>query len=324
MKIPKFDIQVIQAQDGWKAFLNEYPEFTVTSRTEDIARNEMQTFLNRISGIIIQKLIEQKEHEKEWDIFISYASEDREEVAQPLYNHLTSLNKQIWFDQSEIKLGESWVRKIQEGLINSEYGLFIISPNFMQKHWTNKELSTFQSLVVSNEERILPILHNLHREDLKQYPFLYDLQNSTTDIDFDKIVQQIMQRIDPDNRYYSDEKHGLVITPASLKLGRGDWKIDEGNSLYIQNLTNEPLYAIEIVMTLHSKDLTFGDLQIIGLGNFVLSFADGRQQTQINRLPPFANHEISIKTLKASVDRESRVEFEVGSFKTEPSPILYQ
>lgn len=322
MKIPNFDIKTSQTENGWRAYIEEFPEFTVTSSTRDKAHKEMSAFLNRVSGIIIQKLIEQKEHEKEWDIFISYASEDRQDVAQPLYNHLKSIGKRVWFDQSEIKLGESWVQKINDGLANSKYGLFIISPIFIQKYWTTKELRSFQSSMQSNEERILPILHNLGRDDLRQFPFLNELQNCPTDIGFDKVVQRIMQRIEPENRYYSDEKHGLVVTPASLNLGRGEWKIDEGNSLYIQNLTNEPVYAIEVVMTLYSIDLTFDDLQIYGLGNMILGFADGRQQTQINKLRPFANHEISVKTLKASADRESRVEFEVSSFKIEPSPML--
>ena len=38
---------------------------------------------------------------KQWDVFISYASEDREAVARPLAALLRELGVTVWFDQTE-------------------------------------------------------------------------------------------------------------------------------------------------------------------------------------------------------------------------------
>jgi TIR domain len=60
-------------------------------------------------------------HAMPWDIFISYASEDREEVARPLANELQKAELKVWFDQFELGLGDSLRHKIDVGLAQSNY-----------------------------------------------------------------------------------------------------------------------------------------------------------------------------------------------------------
>lgn len=40
--------------------------------------------------------------ETQWDVFVSYASEDREAVASPLSDLLGALGLRVWFDQTEL------------------------------------------------------------------------------------------------------------------------------------------------------------------------------------------------------------------------------
>ena len=56
------------------------------------------------------------EPEEEWDVFISYASEDRDIVAGPLANALREKGLRVWFDQFEIKVGDSLFASISEGI----------------------------------------------------------------------------------------------------------------------------------------------------------------------------------------------------------------
>ena len=43
----------------------------------------------------------------EWDVFISYASEDRAAVATPLAVGLRDAGVSVWLDENELKLGDS-------------------------------------------------------------------------------------------------------------------------------------------------------------------------------------------------------------------------
>ncbi|GAK61062.1 hypothetical protein U27_00960 [Candidatus Vecturithrix granuli] len=62
---------------------------------------------------------------KQWDLFISHASEDNEEVALPLAELLEKYGVRVWLDQKEIRLGDSIPAKINQGLSKLRVGLVI-------------------------------------------------------------------------------------------------------------------------------------------------------------------------------------------------------
>ncbi len=57
------------------------------------------------------------------ELFISHASEDKDEVARPLAEELTRLGFRVWYDEYSLRLGDSLREKIDEGLANCTYGL---------------------------------------------------------------------------------------------------------------------------------------------------------------------------------------------------------
>lgn len=111
-----------------------------------------------------------------WDIFISHASEDKETFVRPLATFLTKNKIKIWYDEFTIRLGESLREKIDEGIIKSNYGLIVISPNFIRKEWTKKELNGFFSKeIIEKTNSILPIWLNVDSKDVFNYsPILFD------------------------------------------------------------------------------------------------------------------------------------------------------
>ena len=116
-----------------------------------------------------------KSNKKTWDVFISYASEDREDVAAPLSNILKAFGLSVWIDQTELKVGDSLRRKIDEGLSCSRYGIVVLSPSFLQKHYTNVELNGMAQMEVDGKKVILPVWHNVDAEIIRQYsPSLAD------------------------------------------------------------------------------------------------------------------------------------------------------
>jgi hypothetical protein len=75
---------------------------------------------------------------KQWDIFLSHASEDKQVVAIPLAESLRRLGVRVWLDKLQIDLGDSIRQKIDGGLANSRFGVVILSAAFFSKNWTGQ------------------------------------------------------------------------------------------------------------------------------------------------------------------------------------------
>jgi len=111
----------------------------------------------------------------EKDVFISYASEDREAVAKPLAQLLSSLGISVWFDQFDLKIGDSLRRKIDEGLKKSRYGIVVLSPAFFDKHYTKLELDGLAQREVDGEKVILPVWVGVDEKQIRSFsPTLAD------------------------------------------------------------------------------------------------------------------------------------------------------
>lgn len=108
----------------------------------------------------------------ERDVFISYASEDREAVAKPLAQLLSSLGISVWFDQFDLKIGDSLRRKIDEGLNKSRYGIVILSASFFDKHYTNLELNGLAQREVAGEKVILPIWFGVDEKQVRSFSLI--------------------------------------------------------------------------------------------------------------------------------------------------------
>lgn len=113
---------------------------------------------------------------KQYDAFISYASEDKASIASPLAVALRKLGLSVWFDDFELSVGDSLRDSIERGLASSRFGVVIFSPNFFRKKWPRRELNgLFSRELVSNRKRILPILHEISIRDLtKRFPIQSD------------------------------------------------------------------------------------------------------------------------------------------------------
>ena len=107
--------------------------------------------------------------ERSWDLFISYASEDRAEVAEPLASTLSAFGLKVWFDKRELKLGDSLRRRIDEGISCCRYGVVILSPSFFAKHYPNRELDGLAQREVDGASVILPVWHDVTDVQVRAY-----------------------------------------------------------------------------------------------------------------------------------------------------------
>lgn len=123
----------------------------------------------------------------EYDVFISHASDDKDDVVRPLAHALRERGVKVWYDEFSLKVGDSLRRKIDQGIANSKFGIVVISPRFVVNGWTNQELDGLMVRAVDGAQVLLPIWHNITRDEVVLYsPMLADkvaLNTSTATVD---------------------------------------------------------------------------------------------------------------------------------------------
>jgi hypothetical protein len=106
---------------------------------------------------------------RKWAFFVSHASEDKEAIAEPLVAALRKAGVAVWYDRTELKVGDSLRRKIDEGLALSRYGIVILSPEFFAKKWPQAELDGLAARQTMGKKVILPVLHRITIEELQAH-----------------------------------------------------------------------------------------------------------------------------------------------------------
>jgi hypothetical protein len=133
-----------------------------------------------------------------WDVFISHASEDKELVARPLANLLSSSGLSVWLDENELGLGDSLRAKIDQGLAGSRFGVVVLSPAFFAKDWPQRELDGLAALESPEHMVILPIWHGVdQREVAKHSPLLAGKLAGNTDRGLGLVAVQILRVVIP-------------------------------------------------------------------------------------------------------------------------------
>ncbi len=104
-----------------------------------------------------------------YDAFISHATEDKDELVRPLAELLRTKGFSIWYDEFQLKVGDSLRRSIDKGLANSRFGIVILSTSFFAKNWTQYELDGLVEKEMAGGKVILPIWHKISKDEVMQY-----------------------------------------------------------------------------------------------------------------------------------------------------------
>jgi hypothetical protein len=138
--------------------------------------------------------------DKEYDVFISHAGEDKDAFVRPLALALRARGLVVWYDEFEMKIGDNLRRKIDRGLIASRFGVVVLSRAFFDKGWPNYELDGLVTREVSGgTPLILPIWHGVTREDVVGYsPSLAGkLARSSASVTIDALADEIAEVVSP-------------------------------------------------------------------------------------------------------------------------------
>ena len=131
--------------------------------------------------------------EYRYDVFISHATEDKDDVVRPLAKALIDRSLRVWYDEFELRIGDSLRRKIDAGLAQSRFGIVVLSHAFFEKNWTQYELDGLVTREMTGEQIILPLWHRITKAEVISYsPSLADkIARNTSDFTIEEIAQEI-------------------------------------------------------------------------------------------------------------------------------------
>ena len=113
-----------------------------------------------------------------YDVFLSHANADKEQFVDELNSSLEKLGVRIFYDKKSFEWGDKWKDRILDGTKKAEFAIIVISKNFFDREWTEKELYEFLNRQNRGGQKlILPIVHNITNDDLrKKYPSVSEIQ----------------------------------------------------------------------------------------------------------------------------------------------------
>lgn len=144
----------------------------------------------------------------EYDVFVSHAWEDKEDFVDEFVEALTALDIKVWYDKRQIKWGDSMRERIDDGLKKSRFGVAVLSPNYIaeNKYWTKAELDGLFQLESVNGKTLLPIWHNLTKQQVMNYsPIIANKKAMTTaSMTAQEIAEELLNLIPKDETEEND------------------------------------------------------------------------------------------------------------------------
>lgn len=147
--------------------------------------NRVRELTNQLSAkpIIPERIHTYVESDEEYDVFISHAWEDKNGFVDEFVAELEKLDIKVWYDKQRIKWGDSMRARIDNGLKKSKFGIAVISPDYIAdgKYWTKAELDGLFQLESVNGKTLLPIWHNITKQQVINYsPIIANKKAMTT------------------------------------------------------------------------------------------------------------------------------------------------
>jgi len=159
----------------------------------------------------------------QWDVFICHAREDKDELARPLAEELRDRGLSVWYDEFELRVGDSLRGRIDEGLANSQHGIVVLSPAFFGKSWPESELDGLVAQEEPGRRRILPVWHRVGKDEvLAESPTLAGRLAARTNQPISDLADELLLAIGSPPKARRNEmpsgKLSLTSRPTQVEL----------------------------------------------------------------------------------------------------------
>lgn len=144
-------------------------------------------------------------------IFICFAAEDRYTVAEPIVYHLRNYGFSVWYDRTEMLLGDNRLKKnIIEGVGQAKYVIAVLSNNSAASGCLIEELDMVKKRYRKSNLTVFPIIYEMAPQNLpnnlqwmRELVFKEVTKNSGTRAICNHIACKITEDILSDYKYSS-------------------------------------------------------------------------------------------------------------------------
>lgn len=136
-----------------------------------------------------------------YDVFISYAWEDKERLVHPLACALSDFGLHVWYTDFSLRVGDSLIDSIDKAIAHCQKGLVIISPYSLCKAWPEYELRGLLTRQIQERRKIiLPVWHGVTSQEVRQHSHtLADMMALRTDgVSAPELAIRLLLEIRPD------------------------------------------------------------------------------------------------------------------------------
>jgi len=163
-----------------------------------------------------------------FDVFICHASEDKDAIVRPLAEALSNENLVVWYDEFELKPGDSLRESIDRGLAKSRHGVVVLSHAFFQKRWPARELNGLVARQMRGDEMVLiPLWHGVTRDDVVEFsPPLGDLIAVKTSRGVASVCREIARTIRPQESPLIVARDELIAFGMTPPVISDEWWLD--------------------------------------------------------------------------------------------------
>lgn len=173
---------------------------TILSKEKEVIRlmREGSEIAKNMRGSLASMDIDRIMAKYDYDFFVCHASEDKDEVARPISEHLSNLGYRVWYDEFTLSIGDSLRESITHGLATSRFGIVILSNAFFQKRWPSKELNGLFQRSLLEPGVILPLLHHISFDEVRrQDPMIADtVMLNTSSLSLVQVAQKLHERFE--------------------------------------------------------------------------------------------------------------------------------
>lgn len=141
----------------------------LTSRISELEAQVSQLLESEAASTKPFKITAPQGESETYDVFLSHASEDKDDYVRDLVAIGKEAGLRIWYDEDEIAWGDSLRDRIDSGLRGSLFGVVVFSPAFFGKPWTDYELDGLLARALDGSGRLLPIWHRVTKDDVTAF-----------------------------------------------------------------------------------------------------------------------------------------------------------
>ena len=239
---------------------------------------------------------------KKYDLFISYASEQRDSIVKPFIKQLREAGVSVWVDfYGGIFAGNGLRQELLAALDHSRCFCIIVSKEYLFKRWTIRELNEIIWMYMHHDHPLVPLIHGISTADFK------DIQEEL--IKCDKIW---LNTDNPDFESPSEFQYRLIKSEFEIIKKLPYYEINNNNSENIAKSIKQYLNSIpsfnntidseDEEEVLHAKPNTKHDL--------FLSYSISQQAyiTEISNSLSYRNISIWNSDVKIDINDHKRID----------------